>query len=96
MGFINFLAVLLLIYLGFRLFWMLFGRQLAVFAIKRVARTLEDEILRQQTQTSGTSRPQEHFINREMKVRYPAQPKTANTPDLKEIAEDVEFEDLRN
>ncbi|MDX2061570.1 MAG: hypothetical protein SFY70_00760 [Bacteroidia bacterium] len=96
---VNFIAICLLVYIVLRVVWLLFGRQLAIWGIRRIARKLEDELLRQQnhhTTAGGTGAgAQEIFVNREVKIRVPKTPPPAKQDtDLSRAAEDVEFEDL--
>lgn len=88
------------IYMALRAMWRLFGRRLAIWAVRRWVRRMEDELLRRHTEASGYDRGvprREVFLNREVRLRYPEKP-AANEPkkpaNRAEIVEDIEFEDL--
>jgi hypothetical protein len=98
MFFVNFIATLLIIYIGVRVVWFLFGRQLAVMAVRRMARKMEEALLRQQTAQANArgGTEQEIFVDREVKIRVPKpSPNPTKPTNLSQMAEDVDFEDVR-
>jgi len=92
---VNLIVYFFLIILGIRLFWMLFGRVLAKWALQKLVRRMEDDFARRQNSyNTATSNEQEIHLGRDMKVKVPPKPEKKTAPGFAGMAEDVDFEEL--
>jgi hypothetical protein len=99
---LRFLVILLIIWLSLQLIWLLFGRQILRFLMRRLAKRIEQNFWAQQNahqQKYDPNYDSEMHLNQDVKLKVPRQDKATKTrkpatdPGSGAV-QDVDFEEL--
>ncbi|MBX3100912.1 MAG: hypothetical protein KF690_00230 [Bacteroidetes bacterium] len=98
---LRFLVILLIIWLSFQLIFMLFGRQIMRFLLKRLTRRIEKNFWEQQNAHQQKYDPnfdREMHLNPDVKIKVPrkdaAKTATPPPPETSGAVQDVDFEEI--
>ena len=96
MGFFGwFLVTIFTIWLTFRLFGKRIMKFVLTFVAKRMTKAMEKQMQDHINRENSDPYHDSIHVNNEMEVNIPKNTKTDSTPALEDVAEDIDFEEVR-